>query len=88
MEYLGWPYREYIKVAKNDGFCEELISENDVEAVSAIFSCYDYDANASEAAQKIATDQKDYHKCSSYIIACWIAKIYLSITVKKGLVTY
>ena len=36
LEYLGWPYREYIKAAKNDGFCEELISENDVEAVLAI----------------------------------------------------
>ena len=40
--------------------------------------------NASEAVQKIATDQKDYHKCSSCVIVCWIAKIYQWITVKKG----
>ena len=48
-------YRECIKTAKNGGFCEELPSENDFEAVLA---------NASEAVLKIATDQKDYHKCS------------------------
>ena len=72
------------KTAKNSGFCEELLSENDFEVVLATFSCYDYGANASEAVQKIATDQKDYHKCSSCVIVYWIAKIYQSITVKKG----
>ena len=45
--------------------------------------CYGYGANASEAVQKIATDQRNYHKCSSCVITCWIAKIYQSITVKK-----
>ena len=69
--------------------CEELFSENDFEAVLAIFGCYDYGANASEAVRKIATDQKDYHKCPSCAIVCRIAKIYQSITVKKGwLLTY
>ena len=72
------------KTAKNSGFCEELLSENDFEVVLATFSCYDYGANASEAVQKIATGQKDYHKCSSCVIVYWIAKIYQSITVKKG----
>ena len=38
----------------------------------------------SKAVQKITTDQKDYHKCSSCVIVCWIAIIYRSITVKKG----
>ena len=42
-----------------------MLIENDFEAVLAIFCCYDYDANASETVQKIATDQKDYHECSS-----------------------
>ena len=41
-------------------FCEGLLSENDFEAVLATFNCYDYGANASEAVQKIATDQKVY----------------------------
>ena len=41
----------------------ELFSENDFEAVLITF-CYDYGANASEAVQKMATDPKDYHKCS------------------------
>ena len=49
---MGWLYREYIKTAKNVGFCEELLSENDFEAVLATFCCYDYGANTSEAVQK------------------------------------
>ena len=49
------PYRKYIKTAKNGGFCEELLSENDFEAVLVNFCCYEYGANASEAVQKIST---------------------------------
>ena len=79
LKYLGWPYRAYIKTAKNGDFCEELLSENDFEAVLATFCCYDHGAKASEAVQKIATDQKEYRKCSSCVIICWIAKIYLAI---------
>ena len=51
--------------------------------VLATFFRDDYGANAFEAVQKIATDQKDYHECSSCVIVCWIAKIYQSITVEK-----
>ena len=47
---------------------EELLSENDSEAVLATLDCYDYGANTSEAIQ--ATHQKDYHKCSSCVIVC------------------
>ena len=47
-----------IKTAKNGDFCEELLSENDFEAVLTTFCCYDHVANASEAVQKIAADQK------------------------------
>ena len=53
---MGWSYSEYIKTAKNGSFCEELLSENDFQAVLAIFFCYDYGANSSEKAQKIAAD--------------------------------
>ena len=53
---MGWPYKAYIKTAKNDGFCEELISENDFDAVLATIYCYDHGANVSEAVQKIAAD--------------------------------
>ena len=80
LKYLGWPYRAYIKTAKNGNFCEELLSENDIEAVLATFCCYDHGVKASEAVQKIATDQREYRKCSSCVIICWIAKIYLSIS--------
>ena len=80
LKYLGWLYRAYIKTAKNGGFCEELLSENDFEAVLATFCCYDHGAKASEAVQKIPIDEKEYLKCSSCVIICWIA----SITLKKG----
>ena len=36
------PYRKYIKTAQNGGFCEELLSENDFEAVLVNFCCYEY----------------------------------------------
>ena len=40
---------------ENGNFCEELLGENDFEAVLVNFCCYEYGANASEAAQKIST---------------------------------
>ena len=62
-----WPYREYIKATKNGGFK----TENDLfEVVLATLSCHDDGANASEVVQKIAADQKDYHKCSSCVTVC------------------
>ena len=33
----------------NGGFCEELLSKNNFEAVLVNFCCYKYGANASEA---------------------------------------
>ena len=62
LKYLVWPYRAYIKTAKNGGFCEKLFSENDFEAVLVFFCSHDHGANSSEAVEKIATDQKEYHK--------------------------
>ena len=41
------------QTAKNGGFCEELLSENDFEAVLINFCCYEYGTIASEALQKI-----------------------------------
>ena len=40
------------QTAKNGGFCEELLSENDF---LVNFCCYEYGANASAAFQKIST---------------------------------
>ena len=79
LEMSGMAIQRIHQTAKNSGFCEELLSENNFEAVLATFCCYDYGDNASEAVQKIATDQKDYRKCS-----CVIVKTNQSITVKKG----
>ena len=50
--------------------CEELLSENNFEAVLATFCHHDYGANTSEEVSKIVTDQKDYYKCSSCVIVC------------------
>ena len=47
-----------------------LWGENDIEAVLATFCRYDHGAKASETVQKIATDQKEYRKCSSCVIIC------------------
>ena len=52
---MGLLYREYIKTVKNGNFCEELLIENDFEAILVNFCCYDYGVNASEAVQKIST---------------------------------
>ena len=50
-----FPYRNYIKTAKNGGFCEGLLTENDFETVLVNFCCCEYGANASESVQKIST---------------------------------
>ena len=60
LKYLGWPYRTYIKTAKNGDLCEEYLGENDFETDLATFCCYGQGTKASEAVKKIATDQKEY----------------------------
>ena len=88
LKYLGWLYRAYIKTGENGNICEKLLSENDFEAVLATSCCYDHGFKASEAVQKIATDRKEYRKCSLWFLIFWIAKIYLSINnSEKWLVT-
>ena len=43
---------------------EDFLCEDDFNAALAIFRSYGYSVNASVAVEKIATDEKDYHKCS------------------------
>ena len=62
---------------------EEFLSGKDFEAVLATSCCQAYGANASDTVQKIASDHKDDHKCSSCVIVCWKAEKYQSITLKK-----
>ena len=47
-----------------------LLSKNEFELFLATFFCNDYGGNAPEAVKKIATDQKDHHKCSSCVMVC------------------
>ena len=65
-------YKEYIKIAKNGSFCEELLSENDFEAVLANFCCYDYGANTSEAVQKISTRTLELYANSLKQLILWL----------------
>ena len=67
---MGCPYREYIKTTKNGDFCEDLLSENNFRAVLVSYYCSDHGVKVSGAVQKIATDQKEYHKCSLFVITC------------------
>ena len=79
---MGWPQREYIKTAKNGNFCEEFLSENDLEALLATFSYYDYGASASEAVQNIAIDQKEI-KMLGYQDISDVAKKAAEVAQKK-----
>ena len=54
---------------------EDFLCEDDFNAALAIFRSYGYSANASVAVEKIATDEKDYRKCSLWVIL-WIATAY------------
>ena len=66
--------------SKNGDFCEELLSENDFEAVLVNFCCYDYGANASETVQKISTRKANFMATpmknifSSLLSAYWRCK--------------
>ena len=55
---------------------EDSLSGDDFEAVLAIFSCYDYDANAFKAVEEITTNEKDNRKCSLCVIVCYITTTY------------
>ena len=54
---------------------EDLLCGDDFDAALAIFQTYCYSTNAPEAVEKIAADEKDYHKRSLYVIV-WIATAY------------
>ena len=60
-EIFGVAVQRIHQTAKNGTFCEELLSENDFEAVLVNFCCYDYGTNASEAVQKISTKTLDLY---------------------------
>ena len=41
-----------MKTAKTGGLCEDLLSENDFEAILVTFPCYDYGTNVSGAVRR------------------------------------
>ena len=72
LKISGWPYREYIKIAKIVSCSEKFVFGDDFDAVLAIFCSYGYGAKTFEAVEKIAIDEKDYHKfplCATVCIA-------------------
>ena len=70
LEISGVAVQSIHQKAKNGDFCKELLSESGFEVVLLTFCCCDYGAKAFEAAQKIATDQREYCKCSSCVMNC------------------
>ena len=78
LKYLGLLYREYIKTVKNGNFCEELLIENDFEAILVNFCCYDYGVNASEAVQKISTMTLELY-ANSLKHSCTYEKTYIAV---------
>ena len=78
LKYLGLLYREYIKTVKNGNFCEELLIENDFEAILVNFCCYDYGVNASEAVQKISTVTLELY-ANSLKHSCTYEKTYIAV---------
>ena len=54
---------------------EDFPCGDNFDAALAIFRSDYYDANASEAVEKIAANEKVYHKCSPCVIV-WIATAY------------
>ena len=72
---MGWSYREYISKTENGSFCDELLSRNDFEAISATFCCDEYGPNPSEAVQKITADKQNYHKAFVIILFISVEKV-------------
>ena len=54
---------------------QDILCGDDFDTALAIFHFYYYSVNATVAVEKIATDEKDYHKCSIHVII-WIATAY------------
>ena len=49
---LNFSIQKIHQNSKNGGFCEDVLGQNDFEAVLVNFCCYKYGANASELVQK------------------------------------
>ena len=64
LHFLGWPYRENIKIAKMATCSEDILYGDDFDVFKAIFRSYGFGTNTSEAVEKTVTNKKDYHKYS------------------------
>ena len=64
------------------GFCQELLNENNFEAILTTFCQYDYGKNASEAVHNTATDQKDYPNAPRVLLNS--QNISINKSLKKG----
>ena len=49
---LNFSIQKIHQNSKNGGFCEDVLGQNDFEAVLVNFCCYKYGVNASEPVQK------------------------------------
>ena len=68
--------------SQSGDFCEELLCENDFEAVLANFCCYEYGANASGGSSE---NRYRIKRLSQMLLVCYsLLNSHQSITVKKG----
>lgn len=76
LKFLGWLYKEYIKIAKIVVCSTDFLWKHAFDGVLAIFHYYGYGATSSEAVEKIATDEI---RVSQRLLLCfklWIAAAY------------
>ena len=92
LEISGWPYREYIETAKNDGFCEEFLSKNDFE--KWLWGCFSHFLLLWLWCQRLWDSSEDRHRSkrlSQMLLVCYGLLNSQNISVnnsEKRLVTY
>ena len=72
-----------METAKIAACSEDFLCREDIDAVLAVFHFYGYGENASEAVEKIDTDEKDYHKHFLRVKVC-ITTAYHINSSKRG----
>ena len=69
-------------------FSDVFLSEKEFEDVLASPCCYDHGVKVSEAAEKIAADQKYYHTCSLCVRVCCTTKNIINTSKKDWLLEH
>ena len=76
---MGWLYRVYIKTAKNGGFREELLSENELEVVLTFFCCFSSSPKWQQKVKHRMWWLFGEFPFYSIFFACWRIEFMLSV---------